>query len=356
MITVFYIFCYIIILLIYHRIVECVCASSLFKAAMARFCSSLPKDQDCHEMWCKQKRRKEREAQQQAARRQKSEVAAETSVEHPVAAAAPPPESRGVPSAAPPTRQVSKDKSPIVNNKSHPGSLSVPLPTAPALNTSILESLSGNASSANRQPNLSSTTNLLMKNTHLDELTQITAQLQQLQSNEQSNKEIQQAIYKAKQKQLAILSQLTVSQQAKIAQTLSMAIASQSDQKAVQDTLQQFLTLIKPDVAATTNPVIPPPNPGPVDSQESSSSPVMAALPRHSYDYDSQTPKSALANMQTFDYGNQSNKEFERVAVEQLEWEEHRGGPHHPVQSSSSVDYPPRRQQEDRYGHEGWHS
>ena len=325
------------------------CASSLFKAAMARFCSSLPKDQDCHEMWCKQKRRKEREAQQQAAKRQKSEAAAESSADHPVV-----PESRDVPSTVPPARQVSKDKSPIVNNKSHPGSLSVPLPTAPALNTSILESLSGNASSANRQPNLSSTTNLLMKNTHLDELTQITAQLQQLQSNEQSNKEIQQAIYKAKQKQLAILSQLTVSQQAKIAQTLSMAIASQSDQKAVQDTLQQFLTLIKPDVAATANPVIAPPNPGSADTQESSSLKSSPALPRHSYDYDSQTPKSALANMQTFDYGNQSNKEFERVAVEQLEWEKHRGPPH-PVQPSP-VDYPPRRQQEDRYGHEGWHS
>lgn len=319
---------------------------------MARFCFSLPKDQDCHEMWCKAKRRKEREAQQQAARRLKSESASESSADNPVA-----PESRGIPSAVPPARQVPKDKSPIVNNKSHPGSLSVPLPTAPALNTSILESLSGNASSANRQPNLSSTTNLLMKNTHLDELTQITTQLQQLQSNEQSNKEIQQAIYKAKQKQLAILSQLTVSQQAKIAQTLSMAIASQSDQKAVQDTLQQFLTLIKPDVAATNNPVKPPPNTGLVDQQEPSplkSSPVMAAMPRHSYDYDGQAPNSALANMQTFDYGNQSNKEFERAAVEQLEWEQHRGPPH-PVQPSP-VDYPPRRQQEDRYGHEGWHS
>ena len=300
-------------------------------------------------MWCKQKRRKEREAQQQAAKKLKSEATAEGSVDNAIAS-----ESRSIPStAAPPARQVSKDNSPIVNNKSQPGSLSVPLPTAPALNTSILESLSGNPSSTSRQPNL------LMKNTHLDELTQITAQLQQLQSNEQSNKEIQQAIYKAKQKQLAILSQLTVSQQAKIAQTLSMAIASQSDQKGVQDTLQQFLTLIKPDVAATSNQVKSPPlnSGGRIDKQESSSiksSPAVAPLPRQqNYDYNNQLPQSALANMQTFDYGNQSNKEFERVAVEQLEWEKHHG-PTHPVQPPP-MEYS-RRQQEDRYGHEGWHS
>ena len=313
---------------------------------MAQFCFSLPKNQDCHEMWSRQKRRKEREAQQLAAKRLKSEAAAaESSMDNAVAS-----EVRGTLSTAPPQRQIPKDKSPVLNSKPHPAmpaSLSVPLPTAPALNTSILESLSGNASSTNIQP----TTNLLMKNTHLDELTQITAQLQELQSNEQSNKEIQQAIYKAKQKQLAILSQLTVSQQAKIAQTLSMAIASQSDQKGVQDTLQQFLTLIKPDVAATSNPVKPPMNTGLVDKQDMSikSSP----LSRQSYDFDSPAPQSALANMQTFDYGNQSNKEFERVAVEQLEWEKHRG-PSHPIQPPPT-DYPPRRQQEDRYGHEGWH-
>ena len=288
-------------------------------------------------MWCK-KRRKEREAQQQAAKKPKTKPTAESSVDNAIAS-----ESRSMPSTAPPTRQVSKENSPIINNKSQPGSLSVPLPTAPALNTSILESLSGNPSSTSRQPNL------LMKNTHLDELTQITAQLQQLQSHEQSNKEIQQAIYKAKQKQLAILSQLTVSQQAKIAQTLSMAIATQSDQKGVQDTLQQFLTLIKPDVAATSNQVKPPPNVGGrIDQQE-----PPAPLPRQqNYDYNNQLSQSALANMQTFDYGNQSNKEFERVAVEQLEWEKHHGPPH-PVQPP--LDYS-RRQQEDRYGHEGWHS
>lgn len=300
-------------------------------------------------MWCKQKRRKEREAQQHAAKKLKTEAVVESSVDNAVGS-----EPKGTPPTVPPPRQIPKDKSPIVNSKAHPGSLSVPLPTAPALNTSILESLSGNASSTSRQPNLPSTTNLLMRNTHLDELTQITAQLQQLQSNEQSNKEIQQAIYKAKQKQLAILSQLTVTQQAKIAQTLSMAIASQSDQKAIQDTLQQFLNLIKPDVAATSNPVKPPPNTGLVDKQEHSSSrssPVMAPLSLQNYEYDNQ---STLANMQTFDYGNQSNKEFERVAVEQLEWEKHRGPPH-PVQPPP-VDYPARRQQEDRYGHEGWHS
>lgn len=306
---------------------------------MGTFSFSLPKNQDCHEMWCK-KRRKEREAQQQAAKKPKTKVTTESSVDNAVAS-----ESKVMPSTAPPTRQVSKDNSPIVNNKSQPGSLSVPLPTAPALNTSILESLSGNPSSASRQPNL------LMKNTHLDELTQITAQLQQLQSNEQSNKEIQQAIYKAKQKQLAILSQLTVSQQAKIAQTLSMAIATQSDQKGVQDTLQQFLTLIKPDVTATSNQVKPPPNTGGrIDKQE-----PPAPLPQQqNYDYNNQLTQSALANMQTFDYGNQSNKEFERVAVEQLEWEKHHGPPH-PVQPPPSLDYS-RRQQEDRYGHEGWHS
>ena len=293
-------------------------------------------------MWCKQKRRKEREAQQQAAKKLKTEVMAETSVDNAIA-------SESKPSTAPPARQVSKDNSPIVNNKPQPGSLSVPLPTAPALNTSILESLSSNVSSTSRQPNL------LMKNTHLDELTQITAQLQQLQSNEQSNKEIQQAIYKAKQKQLAILSQLTVSQQAKIAQTLSMAIATQSDQKNVQDTLQQFLNLIKPDVAATSNQVKPPPpnTGGRIDKQESSSI-KSPPLPRQNFDYNNQQAQSALANMQTFDYGNQSNKEFERVAVEQLEWEKHHGPPH-PVVQPPSMDYT-RRQQEDRYGHEGWHS
>lgn len=288
-------------------------------------------------MWCKQKRRKEREAQQQAAKKLKSEEVVDNCVDNAVV-----PEPRIVP-----PRPIPKDKSPILNSKSHPGSLSVPLPTAPALNTSILESLSGNnTTSANRQPNLPSSSNLLMKNTHLDELTQITAQLQQLQSNEQSNKEIQQAIYKAKQKQLAILSQLTVSQQAKIAQTLSMAIASQSDQKAVQDTLQQFLTLIKPDVATT--PVKPTLNAETQETPPIKSSPVLG---RQNYDYDNQGSQSSLANMQTFDYGNQSNKEFERAAVEQLEWEKHHGPSQPPP-----MEYPPRRQQEDRYGHDGWHS
>lgn len=322
------------------------------ETAMAPFSFSLPKNQDCHEMWCKQKRRKEREAQQLAAKKIKNEetATAEGSADNTVVSS----ESKSTTSSVLPAhRQISKDKSPLVNNKTQPGSLSVPLPTAPALNTSILESLSGNASSSNRQPNLPSSTNLLMRNTHLDELTQITAQLQQLQSNEQSNKEIQQAIYKAKQKQLAILSQLTVSQQAKIAQTLSMAIASQSDQKAVQDTLQQFLNLIKPDVAATSKPVKPPLNTGLVDQQEPPSIKSSPALPLQNYDYDNQLTQSALANMQTFDYGNQSNKEFERAAVEKLEWEKQHGPPH-PVQPAP-VDYS-RRQQEDRYGHEGWHS
>jgi len=312
---------------------------------MAQFSFSLPKDQDCHEMWCKQKRRKEREAQQLAAKKLKSESTTENCMEH--AAAPMQGEKDTPPSAVHHPRQTPKDKSPIVNNKPLPGSLSVPLPTAPALNTSILESLSGSAPGTSRQSNLSSSGNLLMKNTHLDELTQITAQLQQLQSNEQSNKEIQQAIYKAKQKQLAILSQLTVTQQAKIAQTLSMAIASQSDQKAVQDTLQQFLNLIKPDISTTSTPVKPPLNTGleKQDTPSIKSSPGLAPMPRQNYDYDNQ---SALANMQTFDYGNQSNKEFERVAVEQLEWEKH------PVQPPPPMDYS-RRQQDDRYGsHEGW--
>ena len=297
-------------------------------------------------MWCKQKKRKEREVQQQAAKKLKNEAMAESSTNNVV-----PSESGSLSSGGPPARQVSKDNSPVVNNKSLPGSLSVPLPTAPALNTSILESLSGSTSTTNRKQNLSSTSNnLLMKNTHLDELTQITAQLQQLQSNEQSNKEIQQAIFKAKQKQLAILSQLTVSQQAKIAQTLSMAIASQSDQKNVQDTLQQFLTLIKPDIPAVKPGLS---TSGLVEKQESSSI-KSPGLPRQDYDY-AQPTQSALANMQTFDYGNQSNKEFERVAVEQLEWDSHRGPPHPPPQQQQQMDYS-RRQSDDRYGHEGWHS
>ena len=297
-------------------------------------------------MWCKQKKRKEREVQQQAAKKLKNEAMAESGTNNAV-----PSESGSMPSGGPPARQVSKDNSPVVNNKSLPGSLSVPLPTAPALNTSILESLSGNTSTTNRKQNLSSTSNnLLMKNTHLDELTQITAQLQQLQSNEQSNKEIQQAIFKAKQKQLAILSQLTVSQQAKIAQTLSMAIASQSDQKNVQDTLQQFLTLIKPDIPAVKPGLS---TSGLVEKQESSSI-KSPGLPRQDYDY-AQPTQSALANMQTFDYGNQSNKEFERVAVEQLEWDSHRGPPHPPPQQQQPMEYS-RRQSDDRYGHEGWHS
>lgn len=296
-------------------------------------------------MWYKLKRRKEREAQQLAAKKLKSESVNENCADSAIASMQ---GEKGTPLIVHHSRQIPKDKSPIVNDKPHPGSLSVPLPTAPALNTSILESLSGSAPGTSRQPNLSSSGNLLMKNTHLDELTQITAQLQQLQSNEQSNKEIQQAIYKAKQKQLAILSQLTVTQQAKIAQTLSMAIASQSDQKAVQDTLQQFLNLIKSDTSATSK---PPLNTGleKQDTPSVKSSPVIASLPRQNYDYDNQL---ALANMQTFDYGNQSNKEFERVAVEQLEWEKHHA-PSHPIQPPP-VDYS-QRQQDDRYGHEGWH-
>ena len=156
---------------------------SLFRDCLAHFSFNLPKDQDCHEMWCKQKRRKEREAQQMAAKKLKSEMMAEAGGGAALDNTDMAMEPKEIPSPLPPSRHLPKDKSLLLNSKPHPGSLSVPLPTAPALNTSILESLSG-----------SSSTNLLMKNTHLDELTQITAQLQQLQSHEQSNKEIQQPI------------------------------------------------------------------------------------------------------------------------------------------------------------------
>jgi len=320
--------------------------------ALATFSCSLPRDQDCHEMWCKQKRKKEREAQ-----KQRNEIAAgnnnnSSSSSNPISENRLQEEAKGTPPVLA-QQQVQKDVPP---GRPSLGSLSVPLPTAPALNTSILESLPGNApSTANRQSNLSSSISLLMKsNSHLDELTQITAHIQQLQSNDKTNKDIQQAIYKAKQKQLAILSQLTVAQQAKIAQTLSMAITSQSEQKGVKDTLQQFLNLVKPDAATVPSSTKPPslldtkPPPSLLEKPESKSSPIMG---RHPYDYDNQVPPSVLPNMQTFDYGNQSNKEFERVAVEQLDWEKHHGSHPTPPQQQS-LDYP-RRQHNDRY--EGWH-
>ena len=284
-------------------------------------------------MWCKQKRKKEREAQ-----KQRNEVAGNNNNSvNPISENRLQEEPKGTPPLFP-QQQIPKDVPP---GRPTLGSLSVPLPTAPALNTSILESLPGNApSTTNRQSNLSSIS-LLMKNSHLDELTQITAQIQQLQSNDKTNKDIQQAIYKAKQKQLAILSQLTVAQQTKIAQTLSMAITSQSEQKGVKNTLQQFLNLVKPDAASSsTKP------PSLLEKQETKSSPIMG---RHAYDYDNQVPPPVLPNMQTFDYGNQSNKEFERVAVEQLDWEKHHGA--HPPQQQP-LDYP-RRQHNDRY--DGWH-
>lgn len=309
--------------------------------ALATFSYSLPKDQDCHEMWCKQKRKKERDAQKQ---QQRNEVAGNNNSSNPTSEHRLQDEHKGTPPVFPP-QQIPKE---APSGRPSLGSLSVPLPTAPALNTSILESLPGNApSTANRpQSNLSSSISLLMKNSHLDELTQITAHIQQLQSNDKTNKDIQQAIYKAKQKQLAILSQLTVAQQAKIAQTLSMAVASQSEQKGVKDTLQQFLSLIKPD-AATAAPSSAAKPPSLLEKQETNSSP---AVGRHGYDYDSQVPPPVLPNMQTFDYGNQSNKEFERVAVERLDWEKHHGA--RPPQHDQQLDYP-RRQHNDRY--EGWH-
>ena len=316
-----------------------VCVSECFASkALATFSCSLPRDQDCHEMWCKQKRKKEREAQ-----KQRNEIAGNSNSSNPVSEHRLQEEPKGTPPLFA-QQQIPKDVPP---GRPSLGSLSVPLPTAPALNTSILESLPGSApSTANRQSNLSSSISLLMKNnSHLDELTQITAHIQQLQSNDKTNKDIQQAIYKAKQKQLAILSQLTVAQQAKIAQTLSMAITSQSEQKGVKDTLQQFLSLVKPDAATVPSSTKPS---SLLEKQETKSSPVMG---RHPYDYDNQAPPSVLPNMQTFDYGNQSNKEFERVAVEQLDWEKHHGA-HPPPSQQQALDYP-RRQHNDRY--EGWH-